>query len=379
VQAIKVKIYPSKTQAEKLNQTFGACRWIYNYALEKKTKHYNETKKSLSIFEISSDLPNLKKEEETSWLKEAPAQVLQQSLRNLDTAFTNFFKKRANFPKFKSKHQKQSAHYPQGFKILTESKKIKLPKLGWLSFKDKFDFQKVEEFKSMTVSKDPDGNYFVSILYDEAKAKPKKIKKPNNKNTLGIDLGIKDFATLSNGEKIANPKHLQKYLDKLAKQNQRLVRCKKDSKSRQKAKIALAKTYKKISNSRKDFIHKTVNSLIENQDYDAFAIEDLSVKDMMKQGYKKLSQLIGDAGWRMFRDVLTYKAEKAGKSVLTIGRFEASSKTCLCGVKNDNLTLDIREWTCDNCGRTHDRDELAAINIRNFSLVGQSSISPDGG
>ena len=172
---------------------------------------------------------------------------------------------------------------------------------------------------------------------------------------------------------------MQKYLDKLAKQNQRLVRCKKDSKSRQKAKIALAKTYKKISNSRKDFIHKTVNSLIENQDYDAFAIEDLSVKDMMKQGYKKLSQLIGDAGWRMFRDVLTYKAEKAGKSVLPNGRFEASSKTCLCGVKNDNLTLDIREWTCDNCGRTHDRDELAAINIRNFSLVGQSSISPDGG
>lgn len=373
MQTIKVKLFPSKAQAEKLNQTFGACRWVYNYALERKTKEYNETKKSLSIFDISAELPKLKEKEETLWLKECPAQTLQQSLRNLDSAFTNFFKKRAKFPKFKSRHNKQSAHYPQGFKILIESKKIKLPKLGWLSFKDKFDFQKCVNFRSVTVSKDTDGNHYASILYDN-KIKPKTKKKPDDNNTLGIDLGIKDFATLSNGQKIANPKHLDQYLKELERKNQRLARCKKGSKSREKAKISLAKTHKKISNTRKDFIHKTVNSLIESQDYDAFAIEDLSVQDMQEKGHRKLSQLIGDAGWRMFRDILTYKAEKAGKSVLTINRWCASSKTCSCGVKNNNLTLDKREWTCNNCGKTHDRDILAANNIKNFSLVGQSSV-----
>lgn len=373
MRAVKIKIYPSKNQAEKLNQNFGACRWVYNYALEKKTKHYNKSKESLSILKISNEITKLKGQKETSWLKNANAVALQQSLRNLDGAFQKFFKKQNKFPVFKSKHDKQSCNFLNHFKIDIEKKYIKLPKIGWMKFKDKFDFQE-KELKSINVSKDSMGSFFASIIFENSEEIHQKEKKATEKNTCGIDLGIKDFATLSNGSKIKNPKHIEKYLDKLKYQNQKLSRAKNGSNTRSKIKKSLAKTYKKISNSRKDFIHKTVNFLIENQDYNAFAIEDLAVKDMQEKSHKKLSQLIGDAGWRMFRDILSYKCSSTGKKVLTIGRFEASSKTCSCGVKNENLKLDSRVWTCDHCGMKHDRDILAANNIKNFALVGQSSL-----
>lgn len=379
MRAIKIKIYPSKKQINALDQNFGACRWVYNYALEKKIKHYNDTKKSLSILKISNEITNLKKCEKTSWLKDANAVSIQQSLRHLDGAFQKFFNHQNRFPKFKSKHGKQSCNFLKHFKINLDQKYIKLPKIGWIKFRDKFNFNN-KELKSIAVSKNTIGEFFASITFEYKDTKIK--KKIDNKNTCGIDLGIKDFAILSNGQKIQNPKHIEKYLNKLKSQNQKLAKSKKGGNTRDKIKKSLSKTYKKIANSRKDFIHKTVNSLVENQDFVAFAIEDLAVKDMQEKSYKKLSQLIGDAGWRMFRTILEYKCNSVGKSALTIGRFEASSKTCVCGVKNHELKLDQREWTCNNCGAKHDRDILAANNIKNFALakvnakklVGQSSL-----
>jgi putative transposase len=368
MKAIKVKIYPKKWQKELIEKHFGCCRVIYNYGLERKVKTYTETKKSLSTFSLNKEVPKLY--EEKPWLKEVNSQSLQQSLADLDSAFSNFFKKHSSFPKFKSrKNPKQSFRVPQHFVISKDNKAIKIPKLKWIRFRDKFNVPKKSEFRNVTISRE--GNeYFASICYDEKTVKPE-LKSIKENKTLGIDLGTRHLAIFSNGTKIENPKHFKKYEDKLSTEQHKLSKKENiETKSYQKQKEKVNKIYRKIRNIRKDFLHKLTTGLVKNQDWTSYAVEDLAVKQMEQDNFTPMSKAIGDAGWRMFRAMMTYKCEDNGKNLLVIGRFDPSSKTCsVCGNIYQELKRDEEEWTCSKCNTKHDRDWNAAKNIKNFSLV----------
>jgi len=368
VKAIKVKIYPRKWQKELIEKHFGCCRFTYNYGLERKIKTYTETKKSLSVYAIQKEIPKLREEKE--WLKEVNAQSLQQSLVDLDSAFSHFFKKNNSFPKFKSrKNPKQSFRVPQSFEISKDHKSIKIPKLKWIKFRDKFNLPKKVEFRNVTISRD--GNeYFASICYDDKKELPN-LKPIQEKKTLGIDLGTRHLAIFSDGNKIENPKYFKKYEDKLATEQQKLSKKEnRETKSYQKQKEKVQKVHKKIRNTRKDFLHKLTTSLVENQDWTSYAMEDLAVKQLEQYNSTSMSRAIGDAGWRMLRTMMEYKCKENGKNLLIIGRFDPSSKACsVCGHIYQELKREEKEWVCCSCNTKHDRDINAARNIRQFALI----------
>lgn len=352
--AYKYRIYPTKAQAELINKHIGSCRFIYNLALETKQIAYAGNKVNLSCFDLIKQLPDLKKE--LVWLKEINSQSLQATISNLDTAFTKFFKGQADFPNFKKKTSRQSFNVPQNVTI--EDNALIIPK-----FKKGVDIVLHREFKGTikqcTISRTPTNKYFASILVDTKIEAPE--KKPIAENTTtGIDLGIKSFLVSSDGKEFDNPKYLKKALLKL-KFTQR-----KYSKHKGKhTKIKLAALHEKVANKRKDFLHKVSTQLIKN--HDSIAIEDLNIKGMVKN--HKLAQSITDVGWGMFCTMLEYKAGWYGNNILKIGRFDPSSKTCnVCGGINKELSLKDREWTCINCGTLLNRDENAAINIKNFAL-----------
>lgn len=368
MKAIKVKIYPRKWQKELLEKHFGCCRFAYNYGLERKIKTYTETKKSISGFQIQKEIPLMY--EEKPWLKEINSQSLQQTLGDLESAFSHFFKKNNEFPKFKSrKNPKQSFRVPQHFEVSKDHKSIKLPKLKWISFKDKFNVPKNAEFRNITISRERN-EYFAAICYDDKKAIPALNPIQENK-TLGIDLGVRTLATLSNGTKIENPKHFKKYEDKLALEQQKFSKKEnRETKSYQKQKEKVQKVYKKIRNTRKDFLHKLTTNLTKNQSWTSYAMEDLSVEQAIQDNYTPMSKLIGDVGWRTFRTFMEYKCKDNGKNFLVIGRFEPSSKTCsVCGNIYQELGRNEKEWTCKKCSTFHDRDINAAKNIKNFGLI----------
>ncbi len=368
MKAIKVKIYPKKWQKELIEKHFGCCRVIYNYGLERKVKTYTETKKSIGIYSIQKEIPKMY--EEKPWLKEVNSQSLQQSLKDLDSAFSHFFKKNNSFPKFKSKYNpKQSFRVPQHFEISKDKKYIKLPKLKWVSFRDKFDICKNVAFRNITISREG-SEYFASICYDDKNIIPEPFPIEENK-TLGIDLGITHLATFSNNTKINNPKHFKKYEKELALEQQRLSNKEsKETKAYQKQKLKVNKIHKKIRNTRKDFLHKLTTSLVKNQDYTSYCMEDLAVIQMEQDNYSSMSKAIGDAGWRMLRQMMEYKCKDNGKNLLIIGRFDPSSKTCsVCGNVYHELGRDEKEWICTKCHTRHDRDINAAINIKNFGII----------
>ena len=370
MKAIKVKIYPRKWQKELIEKHFGCCRFAFNFGLELKSKTYQQTKKSISIFQIQKEIPKLYKEK--PWLKEVNAQSVQQALKDLDSAFSHFFKRHNSFPNFKSKHNlKQSFRVPQAFEVSSERKAIKIPKLKWIKFRDKLNMFLKEgdiKFRNITVSREGT-EYFASICYDE-NVVPEETQKIKETKTLGIDLGIKTFATLSNGTKVENPKYFKKHEAKLAKEQQKLSKKENnETKSYQKQKEKIRRIHKKISNQRKDFLHKLTTSLVENKNWTTFVIEDLATKEMQQEQYAPIAKAIGDVGWRMFRNMMEYKSKDNSKNLIVIGRFEPSSKLCSCGIKNDSLSLGEREWTCSSCGTKHDRDVLAARNIKNFGLI----------
>ncbi|MFA7219096.1 MAG: RNA-guided endonuclease TnpB family protein [Synergistaceae bacterium] len=367
VKAIKVKIYPRKWQKELIEKHFGCCRVIYNYGLETKSKTYTETKKSISVYQIQKDIPKMY--EEKPWLKEVNAQSLQQTLKDLDSAFSHFFKKNNKFPKFKSKHNpKQSFRVPQYFEISKDKKHIKLPKLKWIRFIDKFNAPEDCAFKNITVSREGT-EYYASICYDEGIETPQPSQIKESK-TLGIDLGTTHLAIFSDDTKIDNPKHFKKYEDKLAKEQQILSKKNKDTKVYQKQKEKVRRIHKKIRSQRKDFLHKLTTSLVKNQDWTSYAMEDLAVKEMEQENFAPMSKAIGDAGWRMFRQMMEYKCEDSGKNLLVIGRFEPSSKRCsVCGHIYQKLKREEKEWECSSCGTNHDRDINAANNIKQFALI----------
>jgi putative transposase len=368
MKAIKVKLYPKPKQAKLFEKHFGCCRVIYNFGLELKTKTYNETKKHLSTRSVEKKLPKLKKEKE--WLKEVNSQSLQQSLQDLDSAFSHFFKRNNSFPKYKSrKNPKQSFRVPQHFKITRDQHYIQLPKIGYVRFKDEFNILDSVEFRNITVSRE--GNeYFASICYDEHKVELK-LKKIEENKTLGIDLGITSLMAFSNGTKLENPKHLKQYEDKLALEQQKLSKkTNKETNSYKRQKHEVYKVHKKIRNIRKDFLHKITTKLVENQDYTSYCMEDLAVKEMQEKEPTPMARAIGDAGWRMARTMMDYKCKDKGKNFIVIGRFDASSKTChMCGNIYHELKREEKKWKCKKCGEVHDRDLNASQNIKNFGLV----------
>jgi len=352
----KYRIYPNSIQQGLLAIQFGHSRFIYNYFLQVKQDFYKETKKSLNYYDTASLLVELKKEKK--WLKQAGSQVLQHSLKNLDIAYNNFFKKKTRFPKFKSKYNKQSIKYPQHYKI--ENNKTYLPKVGWV--KTKFHRLVEGTLKSVTVSKTKSGNYYASFLCEL-----EILSYPNKLTAIGIDVGIKDFATLSTGEKINNPKYYKKSEKKLAKLQRNLARKKKGSINRNNARGEVARIHEHISNQRKDFLHKLSHKLTKK--YGLICLEDLNVKGMVKN--RKLSKAISDVGWSMFKTFLKYKATWYGSDIKEVDRFFPSSKTCnVCGSINKNLVLSDRTWTCSKCKTILDRDINASINILNECTAG---------
>lgn len=368
MKAIKVKIYPRKWQKELIEKHFGCCRVVFNYGLERKVKTYTETKKSLSAYAIQKEIPKLR--EEKVWLGEVNAQSLQQSLADLDSAFSHFFKKHNSFPKFKSrKNPKQSFRVPQSFEVSKDHKSIKIPKLKWISFRDKFNIPNDCEFRNITISREGT-EYFASICYDDKREMPR-AQPVKEERTLGIDLGTTHLATFSNGTKVENPKHFKNYEEKLAKEQQKLSKkTNKETNAYKKQKEKVRRIHKTISNQRKDFLHKLTSSLVKNQDWTSYAMEDLAVKQMEQDNFTPMSKSIGDCGWRMIRQMMDYKCKDNGKNLLVIGRFDPSSKTCsVCGNIYQALKRDEKEWRCSECNTFHDRDWNAAKNIRNFGII----------
>ena len=368
MKAIRVKIFPKENQRNLIEKHFGCNRYVYNWALNQKVEHYKQYEKTLSEAKLMGLLTQLKQEEDKDWLKEVHSQTLQQSVKDLESAFSHFFRKNNSFPKFKSrKNPKQSFRFPQGFTVDRDKHYIKLPKIGWIRFKDKFNVPNNVEFRNITVSR-RNGRYYASIIYD-SKTSPRKSQPPTKEQTLGIDLGISHLATYSDGIKTDNPRHLKKHEQKLAEVQQKLSKQQKGSKGYERTKLRLGKAHEKVSNTRKDFLHKLTTSIVENQDYTSIAIEDLAVKDMLQDNNKPMSRAIGDAGWRMFRTMLEYKCQEHGKNLFTIGRWDASSKTCsACGNVYLELSRGEKDWTCKKCSANHDRDVNAAVNIRDFGI-----------
>ncbi len=366
--AYKFRLLPTEEQSVLLSKHFGCARFIYNHFLKEKQEHYLLNKKTLNFNNCCKSLTELKSKEEYSWLKEVNSQAIQASLHHLENAYQAFFAKISKFPKFKSKKRNyDSFHVPQSVKLL-KNNKVQIPK-----FKGGISFIKHREIKgkicSATVSRTPTGKYYISILTEQ---EPTKHLEKTGKS-IGIDLGIKDFAITSEGHRYTNPRFLYKFQRKLKQAQQHLSRKQKGSKSRDRARIKVAKIHEKITNSRNDMQHKVSTSLIKK--YDMIALEDLNVKGMVKNHC--LAKAISDAAWSGFVTKLEYKAKWYGKKVIKIDRFFPSSKTCSdCGYINQNLTLDVRNWTCV-CGSRHDRDVNASKNILKRGLVIQSSGTDD--
>lgn len=357
----KFRIYPNKEQETFLMKSFGCARFVYNWALALKNQEYSKTKKSSNYYELNKKLPKLK--EENEWLTEVYSQTIQASLRNLDNAFTRFFKKLGKYPQFKSKHKNNfSFQIPQGAKIVEN--KLHIPKV-YEGIKVKLSREFEGKIKTTTISKNPSGQYFVTFLV-ESNENTKELEKFNTDKTIGVDLGIKDFAVISNGIRIDNPRHLKKKLKRLKKIQQRYSRKQKGSNNRKKYRVKVAKQHLKIKNQRQDFLHKLTYKLTHDNQVSSICIEDLAVSNMIKNHC--LAQSISDVGWGEFRRQLDYKCKWYGKNLIVISRFAPSSKLCPeCGQINKNLTLADREWTCD-CGAKHDRDLLASNNIKNFGI-----------
>lgn len=357
-QAVKVRLYPTIKQQEVLSQHFGCARWWWNHALNLCIETYKATGKGLSQSALNAFLPKLKKQEETQWLSECYSQVLQATTLNLVTAYKNFFDGRAKYPRFKAKKNRQSIQYPQSVKVVD----------GCLKFPGRVGVVKAKihrpiegTIKTVTVSITPSGKYYASVLMEIEGESP--VPSTDGK-VAGIDLGLKDFAIVNDGiktSKYANPKHLAKHERNLKRKQQKLARKEKGSKSRDKARKLVARVHERVANVRQDYLHKLSRKLVD--DNQVIVVESLNTKGMVRN--HKLAKAISDVGWGMFVNFLQYKLDREGKVLVEIDRWFPSSKLCSsCHYQIDELPLEVRAWTCPNCGTHHDRDGNAAINIR---------------
>ncbi|AUC06476.1 IS200/IS605 family element transposase accessory protein TnpB [Acinetobacter lwoffii] len=366
MKAYKYRIYPNGEQKVLIEKHFGCARFTYNWALALQQKYYDEHKKSLSRKDIQDQLVSMKKQEQYSWLNEVNSQTLLSGLLHVYTAFGNFFKGRAKFPKFKSKKIPQRSYQcPQHGSVDFEKGTLNLPKLKGIKavFSRQFD----GKIKTVTISKTATGKYYASILVETNQAKVT-VSIIEADKTIGIDLGLNHLLIQSDGQKIENPKYLRQAQNGLAIQQKIFARKKKESKNYQRQKLNVACIYEKVRLQRLDLHHKLTHHLICENQATTYALEDLGIKNMVKNS--KLAKSISDVAWGQFLTLLQYKAEWYGKNVLKIGRFVPSSKTCsCCGYKMEKLPLSVRLFECPSCNLVEDRDVNASINIRNFALA----------
>ncbi len=364
--AYRYRIYPTIQQQEQLVRQFGASRFVYNHFLRQRIDTYAETGKNLTYCDTALQLTGLKKQVEYNWLKDTDSQALQQSLRDLDTAYSNFFNKCARFPKFKKKHGKQACRFPQRFRI--KNGRLLIPKIGLT--KIILHRPPGGKMKNLTISKTRSGRYFASIQVEQEMPEPS-----YNGNQVGLDFGLKDFVITNDGQRFANPKHLAKSECKIKRLQRKLSRTQAGSNGREKARIKIAKQHERVANQRRDFLHKLSRQLIEENQL--IVIEDLNVKGMIQN--RHLAKAISDVGWPEFVRQLSYKGQWYGCHIEKIDRFFPSSKRCFhCGFVNQDLKLSDRQWICPECGCILDRDINAAQNILNWYSVGTTRIYADG-
>ena len=365
LRAYKYRIYPTEEQKVLLAKTFGCCRFVYNWALNLKIEVYKQEKKSIGNVELTNRMRSeLKTEHE--WLGEVNSQALQSALRNLDTAYKNFFRDThaVGFPKFKSRKQKQSFQCPQHCSVDFGKGTISIPKAKDIPAVLHRRFKGT--VKTVTISMTPSGRYFASVLVGTSMQEMKP-SEPKRDTTVGIDLGIKSLAVCSDGRTFDNPKNLQRSLDRLKLLQKRLSRKQKGSANRNKARIRVARLQEHIANSRKDSLHKITHALTHDSQVRTICMEDLNVKGMQRNHH--LAQAVGDASFGTFLTLLEYKCSWYGVNLIKIDRFAPSSKTCgKCGYIYKGLKLSERSWTCPECGTHHDRDFNAACNIKEFGL-----------
>lgn len=361
---IKFRIYPNREQQNLINQTLGCCRLIYNKGLAMRNEAYKNGKKR-GYPQTSAMLTELKKCEDFAFLKVADSIALQQSLRDLDRGFVNFFQKRAAHPAFKRKHNCHQSYRTvnQRDNIRIVGRYIKLPKLGFVKIRQSMEVGKIN---NVTIERTPTGKYFV-VLNVEFEPQPR----PNNGGCIGIDVGIKEFYSDSNGNVVPNPKYLEKSMRKLIREQRKLSRKQKGSNNRNKQRVKVALVHEKITNQRNDFLQKQSTMLIrENQ---TICIEELKVRNMMRN--HKLAQHIGSASWSKFFDMLVYKSVWYGNDVVKVPALYPSSQTCsCCGYRNPLVkNLAVRVWECPDCHAVHNRDINASINILNKGLQMKSA------
>jgi putative transposase len=370
--AYRCRAYPDQAQQQVLARTFGCVRVVWNQTLAQRRRRWQHEHRDTTYAQTDAALTVMKKDPELAWLNEVSCVPLQQALRHQHRAFCAFFGQRARYPRFKSRHGRQCAHYTRSAFSMRDGQ-LRLAKMaGPLAFVWSWPEAGIGVLDPtmVIVSREPDGRWYVTFAVDACEPEPL----PAAGRSAGVDLGITSFAVISDGQRIANPRHLQRRARNLARYQRRLARCQRGSANRAKARAKVARAHRKVRNARRDFLHKTTTGLVRG--HDLIAIEDLAVKNMV--GNRRLARAIADCGWGEFRRQLYYKCQRAGRRLIVIDRWYPSSKKCsACGFLLAELSLSARAWRCPSCRTRHDRDLNAAKNILAAGLAAARHLPGD--